>query len=620
MHKYIILIFICLSNIMIAQIYTPIVDSISMRDGKKIAADIYLIDETTPRPTILIQTPYNRIFFRLNLPLVGHNIEDYGYNFVITDWRGFYGSSAANVPGYKRGLDGYDITEWIAQQTWSNGKIGTYGGSALGKIQFETAKEQPPHLVCCLPLVANPQMTYLEYFPGGVYRTEYVEQLDNLGFGFSTWLLNNPYYNLQWQFVENNTFYPSSINVPFFIIGGWYDHTINEMLVFFNAMQEQSPLSSQHKLLMGPWVHGGHGTSQVGSCQQGELFFYNACNWNDSLSLRFFDYYLKNINNGWNDEPVIQYYQIGDNQWQQATHLSDIIIDTLKMFLNVNNSLTYTSPQVQSQNESFIYNPSDPSPTHGGTTLRQDLLQGPYDQSQVVESRNDLLIFSSSTLDEPIRIFGRVKITLFVSSDCKDTDFAIRLCDVYPDNRSMLINDGIKRMRFRDGYTTSDTASMTEGVIYKIEITLPHTAYTFLAGHKIRIDISSSNYPKYDNNLNNGKQMYVAGDTIIATNNIYFETMHPSSISLPTIHANNINNFSSPAYETFIIYPNPTDNSFTISNFDQIKSIEVYDLMGKLYQLPQGENININHLENGIYLIKITNMYDDVMWKKLIKN
>ena len=256
MYKSIILIFICISNILMAQIYNPIIDSIAMRDGKKIAADIYLIDSINPRPTILIQTPYNRIYYRLNLPLVGHNIEDYGYNFVITDWRGFYGSSLAYVAGYDRGLDGYDLVEWIAQQPWSNGKIGTYGASALGKIQFKTAKEQPPHLVCCVPLVANPQMTYLEYFPGGVYRTEYVQQADNLGFGYSPWLLSNPFYNFLWQFVEKSTFYPSSINVHFIMIGGWYEHAIYQKINFFNNLMQQSPVSSQHKLLMGPCARG----------------------------------------------------------------------------------------------------------------------------------------------------------------------------------------------------------------------------------------------------------------------------------------------------------------------------------------------------------------------------
>ncbi|MGB4264341.1 MAG: T9SS type A sorting domain-containing protein, partial [Bacteroidales bacterium] len=142
--------------------------------------------------------------------------------------------------------------------------------------------------------------------------------------------------------------------------------------------------------------------------------------------------------------------------------------------------------------------------------------------------------------------------------------------------------------------------------------------YTFLPGHKIRIDISSSNYPKYDNNLNNGKQMYTAGDTIIATNIVYFETDYKSSISLPILHSNNIYDFSNS--ERFIIYPNPTNSSFTISNFNLIKSIEIYDIMGKKYQFNEQVNFNVNNLKNGLYLIKITDVNDEIIWKKLIKN
>jgi putative CocE/NonD family hydrolase len=151
----------------------------------------------------------------MGLAIVGSHLYQNQYNFVIADWRGFYGSASAYVANYNRGLDGYDLVEWIAQQTWSNGKIGTWGPSALGKIQYQTAKENPPHLTCCVPIVAFPQMTYQEYYPGGVYRTEYVQQLDNLGYGLSPWLLANPFYNFQWQYVESTTNYPSAIKVSF---------------------------------------------------------------------------------------------------------------------------------------------------------------------------------------------------------------------------------------------------------------------------------------------------------------------------------------------------------------------------------------------------------------------
>ncbi|NSW44321.1 MAG: CocE/NonD family hydrolase [Bacteroidales bacterium] len=605
MTKWILIIFICISTQLAAQVYFPIIDSIPMRDGKKLAADIYLADTTQPLPTILIQTPYNRILYRWSLPLVGTSLYQNHYNFVIVDWRGFYGSASAYVANYNRGLDGYDVVEWIAQQPWSNGKIGTWGPSALGKIQYQTAKENPPHLTCCVPIVAFPQITYQEYFPGGVYRTEYVQQLDQLGYGLSPWLLANPYYNFQWQYVESTTNYPQAIKVPFFMIGGWYDHNIDGMISFFKAIRQQSPVASKHKMLMGPWVHGGHGSSYVGSCQQGELVFNNACQWSDSLALRFFDYYLRNINNGWENEPVFRYYQIGTNQWLESFSVDSIMANEQKFYLNENRLLTINQPISVDTYESFTYNPADPSPTHGGCTLRQDLLQGPYDQSQAVELRNDIVVFSTETLTQDISIFGHPVIRLYVSSNRKDTDFAIRFCDVYPDGRSMLISDGIQRMRFRNGYTINDTASMQPNTIYDITIQLPYVAYTFLQGHKIRLDISSSNYPKYDNNLNNGLTMYVPGDTLIATNKVYFNQYQSSFLSLPIL---NYNSYVQKQINSGLIYPNPTNGFLNFSyqiEADQIQNIILTDLLGKSYKLPNELPIDITLYTSGVYFISI---------------
>lgn len=618
MIKVLFFIFICISGRLMAQFYNPSVDSITVRDGKKIAADIYIADSTQALPTILIQTPYNRLWYRFNLPLVGQTLTQNHYNFVITDWRGFYGSASAYVANYNRGLDGYDIVEWIAQQSWSNGKIGTWGPSALGKIQFQTAKENPPHLICCVPLVSFPAMTYQEYFQGGVYRTEYVQQLDQLGFGMSTWLLANPFYNFQWQYVESSTYYPSSIHVPMFMIGGWYDHNIDGMISFFNAIRLQSTVATQHKLLMGPWVHGGHGSAYVGSCQQGELTFDNACQWSDSLALRFFDYYLRNISNNWENEPVFRYYQIGDNEWRQSIGTEDILTNDMYYYLAPSALLTTNIPTAASSFDTLIYNPADPSPTYGGTTLRTDLLQGPYDQSQVVESRNDILIYSTQTLTSSLQIYGKPKVKLFVSSNCKDTDFAIRLCDVYPDGTSMLISDGIKRMRFRNGYTTSDTASMQQGTVYPIDIDLPYTAYTFLPGHQVRLDITSSNYPRFDNNLNNGLTMYTAGDTLIATNAVYMEQGYESYLSLPVLQANN--GLTTDLQQFIFIYPNPTSSYFEISEINNIKTIVLYDILGKETVVPVQKKINISEMQKGIYTVKITTLNGETYVSKLVKN
>ncbi|MBI5541925.1 MAG: CocE/NonD family hydrolase [Bacteroidia bacterium] len=606
-----VLFIFCFSRLTFSQIYTPQVDSIVMRDGKKLAADIYIPTGGLQRPTILIQTPYNRIFYRFGLPLgIDANLNLSGYNFVIVDWRGFYGSSGALAGTPNRGQDGYDIVEWIAQQTWSDGKIGTWGPSALGKIQYQTAKENPPHLTCCVPLVAGSQFEYSEYYPGGVYRTEYVQQLDALGYGMSVGILANPFYNLTWQYLQNTNFYPQLINVPCFMIGGWYDHNIDLMMNLFAGIRQSSPVTvrGKHKLLMGPWAHGGFGQAQVGTCNQGELTFNEACGWSDSLALRFLDYYLKNQPNGWDSEPIIRYFNIGENIWNSTTTWPPTGNTNQNFYLNETGVLSNLAPVLTNSYSQYIYNPSNPSPTHGGTTLRQDLLQGPYDQSVVVESRNDLAIFTSAVLSSPVKISGKPTAHLYIKSDRKDTDFTIRLCDVYPDGRSILISDGILRMRFRNGYSTADTSSIIPNQIYEAQIDFPNTAYTFLTGHSIRIDVSSSNYPKYDRNLNNGFTMYVAGDTLTATNKILHEASHSSYLSLPISNANNI---SEEKQENLInIFPNPASDRFRINIDNNVQqfNVKILNLVGDELvntNVINGNSIEVLNITDGIYIIQV---------------
>ncbi len=589
----------------------PIVDSIPMRDGKKLAADIYIPTSLAQGgPVILIQTPYNRQLYRYSLPLgVGLNLSSSNYIYVIVDWRGFYGSSAAMVANPNRGQDGYDIVEWIATKSWSNGKIGTWGPSALGKIQFQTAKENPPHLTCIAPLVAAPQFDYSEYYTGGVYRTEYVQQLDNLGYGLSNFLLSNPFYSNTWIYVQNQNYYPTSIKVPAFMIGGWYDHNVELMLSFFTAIQTSSDISvrNQHKLMMGPWAHGGFGTAQVGTCNQGELTFNEACNWSDSLVIRYFDAYLRDIDNNWANEPVVRYFQIGENIWRESQQWATSAIPTKKLYLTENMTLQPEIPTSNSAFSSFVYDPCNPSPTIGGPTLRNDLLQGPYDQAPLVESRSDVLVFSTPVLSQNVRLIGNSKVHLFVSSNRFDTDFTARLTDVYPDERSMILADGIKRMRFRNGYRTSDTSSMIPGNVYEVEIDLPNTATTFLAGHRIRVDITSSNYPRFDRNLNNGGTMYVAGDTVAAENKVFHNATQASYIemkleSYPTQISENNNN------KQYLIYPNPASIEIVVKGIQTPCKYEIFSLVGELVISgilnKSDSKIDVSKLKNGYYVLK----------------
>ena len=505
---------------------TPLIDSIPMGDGKKLAADIYIPNTITQGPVILIQTPYNRLHFHLSLPLqIGLNINSSNYIFVIVDWRGFYGSAAASYLGNPSiGQDGYDCVEWIAQQSWSNGVIGTWGASALGRVQFQTAKLNPPHLTCICPLVAGPQYDYTEYYPHGDIRTEYVVQLDALGFGLSPILLAHQVHDAAWTFAESANFYPDSIKVPCYMIGGWYDHTVEFMLPFFNAIRTQSPVNvrNEHRLLMGPWTHKG-----IGGPAQGELTYGNAAPWADSLTLLFFDYHLRGIANGWNATPFVQYYQMGDDTWQSNAAWPPAGPTPVNFYFHQSGILNNAVPLNSSGSVNYNYNPNDPSPTVGGPTLELDLGEGPYNQVDSVESRNDILIFTTDSLTQDAVMIGNSVVHLKVSSDKTDTDFDIRLTDVYHDGRSMLVNDGVMRMRFRNGNTANDTAAIIPGTIYNCDIKLPNTAITFLAGHKIRVDITSSNYPRFNRNMNTGGALYPGNnlDTlvnpVIASNTVY---------------------------------------------------------------------------------------------------
>jgi len=590
----------------------PVAINIPMRDGKFLAADVYLPNsDSTPRPTILIQTPYNKNFYHgLGLPIeVGFNINASPFNFVIADWRCFYGSAAACTTSMNRGQDGYDCVEWIAQQTWSNDSVGTWGPSALGLIQFQTAKENPPHLTCCVPIVAGMRTDYQRYFPGGAYRTEYVQMLDALGYGLSTILLAHPVHDIYWTVAESTTFYPASINVPMFMIGGWYDHATEEVLESFEGIRTQSAVAvrAQQKLLMGPWTHN---TTANAALNIGALTYPEAQGSSDSLARKFLEYYLLNNSNGWNNRPVVEYFQMGENTWNNDASWNTTNLSNYNLYFHPDGSMDMNLPGGNLDSLLINYDPHNPSPTVGGPTLLNTLDQGPYDQAPVVESRNDLLSFTTAPLSTDVVMRGRPVAHLNVSSDRFDTDFSIRLTDVYPDGRSMLVQDGIRRMRFRNGYEVADTSVIAPGNIYSLDINLfANSAITFLAGHQIRVDVTSSNYPRFDCNLNNGQTMYAAGDTLTATNSVYMSSAFPSYITLQ------LESFPDAVNETsdgdgIEVYPNPAGNQLTVDSKQYtIKSVSIFNSVGQkvmmydIFKKPTTE-FNIQLLPEGLYILK----------------
>ncbi len=200
---------------------------------------------------------------------------------------------------------------------WQRRNLGSFH---FGKYPVQTAAQNPPNLKCIAPLVASPQFDYLDYYPGSALRTKYVEQMDNLGFGLSPLIISNPYQNFLWTIPESFNYYPEQIEVPTLMMGGWYDHNVETMLHFFQGLQNESPVEVQdkHWLVMGLWGHGGNGTASMGRAVQGELEYSNAAGWSNLLVWVFFDHYLKNIDNGWNETPPVQIYQMGANEWQNS--------------------------------------------------------------------------------------------------------------------------------------------------------------------------------------------------------------------------------------------------------------------------------------------------------------
>jgi predicted acyl esterase len=637
-HFLLLLTLLLASTLNVKAQLNPIIDSIPMSDGRKLAADIYIPSGMSSGPVILIQTPYNRQISRFaGLPMgIGLNLNTSNYIFVITDWRGFYGSRTAAYSGSPdRGKDGYSTVEWIASKSWSNGKVGTWGPSALGKVQYQTARTNPPHLVCINPSVAAPQFLYNEYYPNGALRTEYVEQLDQLGFGLTPFLMSRPYKDFTWTFTESANNYPDSIRVPCFMIGGWYDHNVELMMDFYKDVSTMSPVNvrDKHKILMGPWVHGGHGSARVGTDLQGQLSYPNAKDRNDTMALKFFDFYLRNISNGWESNSKYMYYQMGENKWLNSEVWPPASVANTTFYLHKDGELRLEMPTNNQDSLTFSYDPSNPSPTVGGCTLRNDLDQGPYDQKTLVEGRGDILVFSTPVFNKPVVLKGSVKVRLEVGSDRPDTDFDIRLTDVYPDGRSMLVNDAVFRMRFRNGFSLSNVAMMSKGGVYDCVIDLPNTSLTFLAGHRIRIDISSSNYPKYNRNMNNGNNMYPGNSTdsllnpVVANNIVYLNASNISSVELP------LSNFTNPysintvkKSSSFQILPNPATNSIELKLNTSLSGAEliwqIYDLHGRQISSNTIETldnkIDIGFLAAGVYTL-ILHDGNSVYHQQLVK-
>ncbi len=540
-------------------------ERVSLRDGVELSADIYRPAAVGQFPVILTRTPYNKSTERGNHLGVGKYFASRGYVYVAMDVRGRGDSDGAFVPYRNEGADGFDSIEWCAKQPWSSGKIGTIGSSYLGYDQWLAALQQPPHLTTMIVLVTPPDPfvesptglqspSYLSWYHlllghtlhnaaavdwNALYLHLPLSTMDEAG-GFHApyWqdILNHPGINSWWEpLIYQNKF--DRVKLPILHVSGWYDDEQAGAVMNYIGMTQKSATAEarkSQKLLMGPWPHAVNSTRKLGAVDFGPAALIDL----DGYELRWFDHWLKAAENGIMAEAPVRIFVMGRNEWQDQADWSIRGTQFVKYYLSSNgraNSLfgdgTLSAQAAASVvPDRFPYNPLDPVPFIMESTYAQ--LGGP-DDYRPVERRDDVLVYTSESLEAARVICGPVRAHLSASSSAVDTDFMVKLIDVWPSGFAQRLTDGMVRARYRDG---GDKSSWIEpGKIYGFDVDAWNTCQEFGKGHKIRVEVASSAFPKYDRNQNTGEALGKSANTKVAEQTIYHDAQHPSYVILPIV-------------------------------------------------------------------------------------
>jgi predicted acyl esterase len=512
---------------------------VPMSDGVELATDIYLPKEGGPAwPTRVIRTPYG--CHRYNNEY-GSRTER-GYAMVVQDMRGRFRSQGKDLAfmesGWSWKTDGRDTIKWILEQPWCNGKIATEGASAMGITQYMLGGTDVPGLECQYILVAAPSLYHHATYMGGGLRASLVVgwltwnnfHPDNI------WLVTlHPLYDYRWENVDAIA-RAEKATAPAVHFAGWFDVFQQGNIDGFVARQNNGGDGARgtQKLIIGPWGHGeGHGK------RIGELMFPRNTEKYRCKGNEWFDHYLKGVDNGVERVPAVQYYTMGalgpddkdapGNMWN-TSDVWPVPHTPTPFYLHADGKLSRKKPTTDQASCAFDYNPLKPVPTRGGCLL--NLPSGPFDQRDL-EERPDVITFTTEPLAEPVEITGRIIANLTIASNRVDTDFTVKLTDVYPDGTSMSICDGLVRCRTRKGFDR--LALLTPGEPAEVQVDCWSTSIIFNEGHRIRVAISSSNYPKYDVNPNTGWPGVPMQPVLPAHNQVFCDRMHASHIVLPVI-------------------------------------------------------------------------------------
>lgn len=575
---------------------------IPMRDDVRLATDIYRPVEERPAPVLLVRLPYNK-----DIPTVlAFSLDRFiqaGYVVVMQDQRGRYASEGEFTMTQDEASDGVDTIAWITRQPWSDGNVGMFGASSLGIPQWLAAKERPSALRTVAPMHCEHLMYH---YQGGVFLLglwhswslrlggagevqrqlrlgketpvdlETVNQaamhiqpfLEKLPLVEAPLLKQVAPYYFDWlgcaeeeaaNHLRSQEEIYGNIAVPVLNIGGWYDMFLGGVLESYQQMKRRGSGAAARKfqrLVIGPWAHFDRPGIFV------ERDYGPVANTHDAdlvgIHLRWFDHWLKGIDNGVEHEKPVRIFVMGSDVWREEEDWP--LPDTqyrcyyLHSQGHANSTrgdglLLLDTPGEETE-DVYCYDPLHPVPTLGGahlmgfTSEARALLVDPQvsylfnagsiDQRRL-EERADVLCYTTPPLERPVEVIGPVELVLAVASSAPDTDFTGKLVDVYPEGRAEILCDGILRARYRVSLT--EPVFMEPGQIYELHIHLGATANVFKAGHRIRLEVSSSNFPRFERNTNTGGDIITdrVEDVKRAVNRVYHDLAHPSYLVLPLI-------------------------------------------------------------------------------------
>jgi putative CocE/NonD family hydrolase len=542
---------------------------VPMRDGVNLSANVYFPKANGPFPVLMNRTPYGK-----DTADRSKRVRPYvkaGYAVVHMDVRGRGNSDGTFNPFFQEIEDGYDSLEWTGKQTWSNGKVGTYGGSYEGWTQiFPTRLQSRFHkaaFLMCTPSmhpfhdssaywsgVPSPIVAIWGLYTSGRMNKEQVTELDwerlldfrplkdlmrNLG-------LSSSYFDDHYAHETLDDFYkklwPNDdmiclTNVPCYFITGWFDDSEKGSLDHFPALALRHPdleVRKRQKLLIGPWPHRlSTDSSKLGDFDYGPQSIVPL----DKEAIRWFNYWVKGVNNGIMDEPRVRVFLMSENRWIEADAFP-IPETTQRVFLlgadGPANTLLGQGKLGEKHGLSlvskFVYNPKRPAPT---PFWKEQFQNGTNEDLRYIQRRDDVLVFTSDPLSKPLNVVGMLTAELYVSTTAVDTDFVARLSDVSPDGYAQRLNHGIFRLRYREGY--EQIRLVKPGEILKITVDMWATGHQFQAGNCVRLEVTSSAFPTWAPNYNTGGSVWDETEPIVATQSVYHSREYPSRLILPEL-------------------------------------------------------------------------------------